>query len=394
MRAADVRPWSLFIAKLRDSDHAAVSYAEVSAAGADRAELVRLGLLEYGRTGDGYRPRDCEQDCNPNLDPVSRHREGLIGVACPYEPACWPAWRWEPSTTHESLRCHAASVFSALGRLNGLGTITADVTAPFIPVGQLQRQGLRFAVVWLRDPAAGFELSCQGLRQELRGEGLIVLVGRALPVTLHPRHRIAVLELVDDPRGHLHLERATAIIDPGYRKRAVEEAHFDLDFVHLRFETRPGQRHVVWINGHDFGGFRLSDLKFLRLLLLAAARIKGDNHGWIEKSRLLDHNDKARGLELLRAELADHDVPDLLKSEQRALVKGDPSTGRIRLAVPSENIELDESLSRFAFIAPTLNRRGDGVGASSTEKQQKGLLNAQLMLDDIRNLDVIRAAKR
>ena len=85
--------------------------------------------------------------------------------------------------------------------------------------------------------------------------------------------------------------------------RVLDDPMLDLDFVHLRFATKPGDRHVVEINGQDFGGFRKSDLKFLRMLLLAAARKHGKDDGWLDKSRLRDGSDKDPALNDLRADL-------------------------------------------------------------------------------------------
>ena len=97
MRADDVKPWALLLSKLRRSDDARVSYAEVMAAGAEPALMVRERVLEYG-TDDGYEPAGCEHGCTPNLEYDRRKKDGLVGVACPNEPACWPGWIWDART--------------------------------------------------------------------------------------------------------------------------------------------------------------------------------------------------------------------------------------------------------------------------------------------------------
>ena len=66
--------------------------------------------------------------------------------------------------------------------------------------------------------------------------------------------RIVVAEVADDAGGDLQLARALDELMPDYRKRVVEEPMLDLDYVRLRLATRPGSRHVVGLNGHDFGG--------------------------------------------------------------------------------------------------------------------------------------------
>src|SRR5690606_40309828 len=136
----------------------------------------------------------------------------------------------------------------------------------------------------------------------------------------------------------------------------VDDATLDLDYVRLRFATRPGDRHIVEINGHDFGGFRKSDLKFLRLLL-AAARKNGKDDGWIDKSRLRDGSDKDPALNDLRADLAKYEVPGLSEQERKALLRVQRGEGLIRLGVPPENIELDESLAQLEFVATTTTHR-------------------------------------
>jgi len=146
----------------------------------------------------------------------------------------------------------------------------------------------------------------------------------------------------------------------------------DLDFVHLRFETRPGERHCVFINGHDFEGFRHSDLKFLRLLLLAAARVNGKDDGWIDKLYLRDGDDKDRALEKLRQELTDHPVPGLSATELRAIIRSQRGTGRIRLAVPPGNLVLPVQ-------QPPLT---SGV----TPDQKAGAKNSMLLLRDVQRL--------
>jgi hypothetical protein len=182
-----------------------------------------------------------------------------------------------------------------------------------------------------------------------------------------------VIELEPTGTGDLGLTRGLDVIDPDYRRRALEDPMLDLDFVHLRFETRPGERHCVFINGHDFEGFRHSDLKFLRLLLLAAARMNGKNDGWIDKLYLRDGDDKDRALEKLRQELTDHPVPDVSAAELRALVRSDRGTGRIRLSVPASNITLKGDLSLLAT-------------EPRSRSQSAGQRNASILLKDIGRL--------
>jgi hypothetical protein len=142
----------------------------------------------------------------------------------------------------------------------------------------------------------------------------------------------------------------------------------------------------VEINGQDFGGFRKSDLKFLRFLLLAAARKNGKDDGWLDKSRLRDGSDKDPALNDLRADLGKYDLYGLVEEERKALLRVQRGTGLIRLGVPPENIELDGSLADLTFVATTTTTKKDGTKTKPTKKQEEGLQNAATLLRDCRRL--------
>ncbi|WP_342379477.1 hypothetical protein NVS55_08415 [Myxococcus stipitatus] len=385
MPADDVLPWTLLLSKLRRSDDARVSYAEVMAAGAEPVLCVRERVLEYGKDDD-YEPPDCERGCLPNLNYNLRASEKLVGVACPEEPPCWPGWKWVERTEVEGLRCRAKDVFAKLAARNGLTLLTGKVPKPFLGVGLVRRRGLNVAVVWLRAPKLGFEQLCRGTRAELGVDGMIVLVAKKPPTALTAVDRIVPFELALDARGGMDLARALEELTPEYRTRVIEDPMLDLDYVRLRLATRPGDRHVVEINGHDFGGFRKSDLKFLRLLLLAAARRNGKDDGWIDKSRLRDGSDKDPALHDLRADLGKFDVPGLGEEERKALLRVQRGEGLVRLGIPPENIELDESLAQLEFVATTTTTKKDGTKGKATKKQEEGLQNAATLLRDCRRL--------
>jgi hypothetical protein len=182
------------------------------------------------------------------------------------------------------------------------------------------------------------------------------------------------------------LVRALEELTPDYRTRVVADQTLDLDYVKVRFATRPGDRHVVEINGHDFGGFRKSDLKFLRLLLLAAARKNGKDDGWIDKSRLRDGERQgprarahARGPGHLR--------------------RAGPERGRAQGAAPrpagegligwASRPRTSSSTSRsrgLEFVATTTTVKKDGTKTKPTKKQEEGLQNAAVLLRDCRRL--------
>ncbi len=386
MPADDVLPWKLLLSKLRRSDDSRVSYDEVLRTGWQPEVLVvRERVLEYGKADD-YEPPGCEHGCLPNVNYDLGAAEGLVAVACPEEPACWPGWTMVPRAEVEALRCRAKDVFAKLAALNRLSPLATKVPPPFLTVGQMRRRGMNVAVVWLRAPKLGFEQLCRGLRADLGADGLVVLVAKKPPTSFTAADKVVAFELELDAHGYMPLARALEELTPDYRARVLDDPMLDLDFVHLRLSTIPGERHVVEINGQDFGGFRKSDLKFLRLLLLAAARKQGKDDGWIDKSRLRDGSDKDPALNDLRADLGKYDLYGLGEEERKALLRVQRGTGLIRLGVPPENIELDGSLADLTFVATTTTTKKDGTKTKPTKKQEEGLQNAATLLRDCRRL--------
>ena len=386
MPADDVLPWKLLLSKLRRSDDSRVSYDEVLRTGWQPEVLVvRERVLEYGKADD-YEPPGCINGCLPNVNYDLGAADGLVAVACPEEPPCWPGWTMVPRTEVEALRCRAKDVFAKLAALNRLSPLATKVPPPFLAVGQARRRGMNLAVVWLRAPKLGFEQLCRGLRADLGVDGLVVLVAKKPPTSFAAADKIVAFELELDAQGYMPLVRAIEELTPDYRARVLDDPMLDLDFVHLRFATKSGDRHVVEINGQDFGGFRKSDLKFLRMLLLAAARKHGKDDGWLDKSRLRDGSDKDPALNDLRADLGKYDLYGLVEEERKALLRVQRGTGLIRLGVPPENIELDASLADLTFVATTTTTKKDGTKTKPTKKQEEGLQNAATLLRDCRRL--------
>lgn len=387
------RPWPLLLSKLQRADPATISYAEVLAAHAEPQLLVAEGLAEYGRPDD-YVPPGCEHACLPNINHELRASEGLVGVACPQEPACWSGWRWVPKDEVLTLACSAARVFGALRDENGLLPLELPHGGPATPVGRLRRRGLDVPVVWLRARRTGFELLVRGLRQELGGDGLIVLVPKDPRVRFSARERVAVIELEAASDGHLGLTRGLDELDPSYRTKAAgrDEPDAEVDWIRLHFATTDA-RHVLLVNGHDFVGFHKGDALFVRLLLLAAARKCGEQRGWIHKASLVgdfsrDPGDKAvasanKALEKLRQELVADDVPGLTHDEQDAILKAGRGTGKIRLSVLPEHITFDPSLASITWKVPATTR-----GKKLSGKQTEGVDNADVLLAKARRLGV------
>ena len=386
MPADDVLPWRLLLSKLRRSDDSRVSYDEVLRTGWQPEVLVvRERVLEYGKADD-YEPRGCLNGCLPNVNYDLGAADGLVAVACPEEPPCWPGWTMVPRTEVEALRCRAKDVFAKIAATNRLQPFPKPVPKPFLGVGMTHRRGMNIGVVWLRAPKLGFEQLCRGLRADLGVDGLVVLVATRPPTSLTAADKVVPFELDVDAEGRIGLPRAIEELTPGYRTRVLDEPMLDLDYVLLRLSTRPGERHVVEINGQDFGGFRKSDLKFLRFLLLAAARKHGKDDGWLDKSRLRDGSDKDPALNDLRADLGKYDLYGLGEEERKALIRVQRGTGLIRLGVPPENITLDASLAELTFVATTTTTKKDGTKTKPTKKQEEGLQNAATLLRDCRRL--------
>jgi hypothetical protein len=385
-------PWSLLLSKLQRADPARVSYAEILADGAQPSLLVAEGVAEYGALDD-YAPEGCAHGCVPNIDYDRRASESLVGVACPNDEACWPGWRWVARDEALTLRASSTQLFGALREENGLLPLELPPSVRgATAIGRLKRRGLDVPVVWMR-ARRDFFLSALGLRQQLGGDGLIVVVPKHPGVHFAADEQIAVLELPTAHDGHLGLVRGLDQLDPIYRKKAAgrDEPDAEVDWVRLHFATTEA-RHVLLVNDHDFVGFRQGDVQFARLLLLAAAR-KFTRRGWIHKASLVGDfaakpaataikpADKA--LEKLRGELVADDVPGLTEDEQDAILKAGRGTSKLRLSVLPENITFDDSLASMTWKIHATTR-----GRALSGKQAEGVTIATLLLAEARRLGV------
>lgn len=154
---------------------------------------------------------------------------------------------------------------------------------------------------------------------------------------------------------------------------------------------------MVRINGVEYGGFQKSDLKFLRLLLLAAARRRDpavDGGGWLDKFKL-QGDEKDHDLEDVRDELRRLDHPLVPCEDRAALVKRAPGReGKVRLAVPPTNISFDGSLAGFEFIGEQQTRPKKGKGRQTPGQKDRadnfarGFQVAKKLLGDARKLGV------
>lgn len=320
MQTSDERLWQAVLSKLQRTERPRLSWAEARGLGASPEDLIATGWFTYA--GVDCEAPGCECGVEPNIE--AGLRDGELAVSCVAEPACFRGRAWVAREEAEWIETTAGAVFRALGPANGLVPLDAAVPRPFVPVGLLRRRGLEVAVVWLCRRVAGAELLCRGLKSQLLASALVVLVADAPPV-FTPDERIVALQLGEATGAQLGLVRALDGLDPGYRARASSREHpeLDLDFVHIGFSTRP-ERHVVTINGHEFDGFKQSDVLFTQLLMLAASRKAGRRDGWRSKAALVadfaarpGETSLAKGtraLENLRVELSSANVPTLMNS--------------------------------------------------------------------------------
>lgn len=373
------RLWAQALSRLQRTDSPRFSFAEVRGLGLEADELIGGGAFTYAGF-DAVRA-DCECGVMPAFDFQTRAAEGLVGLACAGSPSCSRGWQWVSRGEHEHVRTDAQAVFSAIAGANALQPMAAAVPEPFIPVGRLLRRGLDIAVVWCRVAGPMLQVLGRGLSASLRQPMIIVVPSSS---GNERTEGFEVISLRHEETTRLDLLAGVERLTPNHRERVLEDPTLDLDYVSVRFATRPGDRHVLEINGHDFGGFRKSDVKFLRMLLLAAARKNGANEGWIDKSRLRDGDDKDRALERMREELVTYDVPGLSEGERKALVRA--HKGQLRLGVPPANIEFDASLASLEFVAPTTTTKRTGAKTIATPKQADGLKNAALLLRDCRRV--------
>ena len=393
------RTWKLLTWKLRQSDRASISLAELQRAGGDLEQLQAGGLVQRLDV-DLLQAPGCEDSCSPNWDWDSRKREGLVGVACPNEPACWSGFKWLRRADLEDNRVDVRGVLGALQARSGLVELAAAIPRPFLAVGRTEKRGKTLSVIWARRLNGALEPAALGLLPRIGGDWLLVVVSgeSGPPRLLAPA--VAVLGLAVSSEGALELDPALDVLDPGYRERAVADPEIDLEFVRLGFATNPTERrHLLRINDQEVGTFQQSDVGFLRLLVLAASRRPERSEGWRLRSVLMGDfasrpapaslKKAGDALDSLRDALRLASVPGLTEEELGAVVKTQAgSTGKIRLAVPPQNVVFDPSLEFFEWAGPGATARSDGMPAKLTPQQRKGLLTAQLLLAECRRLGV------
>jgi hypothetical protein len=380
-------PWDLLLSKVRRSDEPRITARELR--GVDVRSLTQAGVIKRAASGDGFRHPECEHSCVHAFEWAARKTDGLVGVACANDPACWQGWDWLQAESLETYHGSASAVFAAVRERNGLAILDAKVPTPFVAIGTFKRSDIEVPVVWLRRPRSDFALSCSGVRNLLGGDGLIVVVGKAPNAAFDPSQRILITELSTSETGELGLTAAIQKLAPDRKERSRQENGVDMDDLHLRL-AHAADRHVVETNGHSLTGFGKSDLNFLRLWLLAAARV-GDpdqeHGGWVPRATVLGERSPDKQLGRLWQALEKNVVPDVDSDALRALVKTDRADGTIRLALHPSRIQLDDSLGAFDFLGPSTSSSKSRKRSPELERNvAQGLAEARRLLEEIEAL--------
>lgn len=327
----------------------------------------------------------------------------IVAVCGNASPQCEPLALNRSDLVIRSLKASewTAAVVRALQEANGLDPIDLNVPEGVVALGLLARRGKRLAVVWARQEVADAENLARGIRASTNGTDLVLVLppgargGIDRPVA---NAGIVLLTGSAGDGGRLDLHRALDLLDPSYRAGRVDSPTAIFDEVVLEFAEEPGTRHVVRVNGQDFGGFQKSDLKFLRLLMLAAARRRDgdvDGGGWLDKFKL-QGDEKDHDLEAVREELRKYDHPAFTADERAALVKRSPNRdSKVRLAVLPTSIVFHDSLTSLQLIGEQQTRAKSSPRKGRTSGQNQRAANfakrdqvAKKLLAEARKLGV------
>lgn len=366
----------------------------------DDLQLIEPYLKPEQRLATSYPcPHPVHDECPRRV--VHHGQDNIVAVCGSAAPQCDPVRLNRSDLVVYSLKHEEwlAAVTSALRDVNGLGEVDLDSPDGVVVIGMLARRGKQLLIVWVRDAEGDVETLARAIRSQVEGDGLVVVLppgtrgwtDRPLP------GGIVLLAPPETDDGDLALWRAMDFIDPAYRQTRVGDPLAVFDEVTLELATVPGERHVVRIDGHELGGFQRSDVKFMRLLYLAAARaadLDVEGGGWVKKTKLQD-DDKNHETEAVRFELEKGHHPRLSSDELKALVKTSPKrNGTVRLAVRPERIRFDESLARLEFVGeqqtqPTSGKRRRTPGAKQlAENLRQGREVAEQLLAAARKLGV------
>jgi len=367
----------------------------------DDCSLLEPFLKPEQRLATSYPcPHPVHDDCPRRV--VQHGPADIVAVCGNASPQCEPLKLSRRDLVVRTLKTAEwiEAVTLALRDANELDALSLEAPAGVVAIGVLDRRGKRLPVIWIRDAGADIESLVRGIRANIDGDGLVAVLPpgtRGQADKLLPG-AIVVLTPPENGHGDLSLWRALDLLDPSYRETRVSDPLAIFDDVSIDFATVPDElRHVVRINGHALGGFQKSDVKFMRLLYLAAARAADpdvDGGGWVKKTKLQD-DDKNHETEALRFELEKGHHPDLGGDELKALIKTSPRRdGTVRLAVRPARIRFDESLARLELVGeqqtqPATGKRRRTPGARQLAANlQQGRQVAEGLLAGARKLGV------
>lgn len=258
----------------------------------------------------------------------------------------------------------------ALDRAAALGPVVASVCAEeslvatsvagldgLLPIGVLVRRVGRTLVVLATSEASTQRGAILELRRAAGADAVAVVV---------PGHREA--RLAGD--GHaefgldapaLQLHQALKLLWPeswAARAKTKEAVFEDVELVF----AADAEKHIVLLNGDLLKEFRISDIRFARLLRLAAARWADadvENGGWLKKTPHLQLDERETDLVDLRDALV-ADQPDgyagLSAAERKALVQSSTDRpGLLRLPLNPRHIRFDPSLQAVRLLGDQQN---------------------------------------
>jgi hypothetical protein len=373
-------PWPRILAALRQRDYVRLSRLELRLAGHEADALVETGLFEHAGAL-AYEPEGCDRSCSVTIRPPEAGDEDVL-IACPRMPSCWRGWRRVPRESFELFIADAACVFPMLGRHNGFAGIESPLPSPFVPIGQTEARGRQCAVVWVRAPGPSIVETSIGLRHRLGVDAVIVVTSAIPEVRIDPAGGVAFQRLNDDT-GRIPLHEALDFLVPAHRDE-VALGSGTPDYVEVRFRHAPNEGHLLLLNGAPLKAARQSDKVFLQFLLLAATRAFSRGDGWRAKDALIDN----RAIDELRRGLNEHDDGRLRPGERTAILETAKGTGRVRLAVPKNQIVFEPSLSSFDFMLTKVATPRDGKLPKLSQRQAQSLERCVELIRECKSLGV------
>ena len=226
----------------------------------------------------------------------------------------------------------------------------------FLPLGIMVRRVGRILVILATQPKI-YPGAVLELCHRAKANGVAVLIENSRRC---PRQDQLlddkIVELVIHDINDIKLWRALRMLWPeSWRERAKAKGVV-FEEVTLEFASTP-DRHLVLLNGEVLDDFAFSDIRFFRLLLLAAARACDRNvetGGWLKKAPFLQLDEKETDLVDLRKAFSVEQLFDfagLTTFERKALIQS-PSEqdGTLRLALHPKNIRFDPSLQNLRLL--------------------------------------------